>query len=120
MKYTIKEGWITITGKAAQRPFVARVIGISDKWGLERTFVSTSEVKDAAGTVSGLWRARFEIGTTRFIELGGWERSGSDPKARIYGEVKGSDFVPVTLEAVKATFGPVIEEGSEYDDALPF
>jgi len=120
MKYTIKEGWITITGKAAQRPFVARVIGISDKWGLERTFVSTSEVKDAAGNIVGLWRARFEIGATRFIELGGWERSGTDPKSRIYGKIIVGDFVPVSLDEVKASFGPVTDESSEYDDAVPF
>ena len=120
MKYTIKDGWLTITGKAPGRPFVARVPGLSDKFGLEREFVSTSELAPSDKVPAGMYRARFAINETRFVELGGWAREGMDKSARVYGEIKGGAFVPCTLEHVKQAFAPVGVDELEYDEGLPF
>jgi len=120
MRYTIKDGWMTVTGKANARPFVARVTGISDKWGLEREFVSTSEVVGSSKVPAGTWRARFEIKETRILELGGWSHEGADRGPRVYGEIKGGVMTPIILEQAKALFMPADVAEEPYDAGLPF
>lgn len=120
MKYGVKNGWLSLSGGVSvSRPFCACITGLNERFGYEREFHGTKEIRDEDGKSVG-WRTRFPIAQGDIIEIGGWEETDPEIKQRRYLQFEGGKLHKLDSSEVKRHFGEDEVGDNLYPDDVPF